>query len=592
MNPVCRWCQQSFPVSQQDLAFYDKVSPVILGKKYTIPAPTLCPDCRQKRRLVQRNERSLYSGTCRLCQKDMISIYSPDKEAVVYCKECYWGDDWDPLSYGRDVDFSRPFFEQFGDLLAEVPRLGLYIFGDVINSDYTHDIQKLKNCYLVFDGEAGEDSYYGESFVSVRDCMDFLFLTTSERCYECINIVNCYNVRFSRFSQNCADSAYLIDCSGCKNCLGCVNLSQQQYCIFNQQYSREEYERQAALILNGSHESLQRFRQKFEAFAATRIKKAARGFMNEQVSGDNLGNCKNVLDSFDCQNQRDCRFCTNMLMPAEDCYDINIWGTNTRLCYDSLCIGEGAENVLFSYYVAFGATNVIYSNFCTRGVADLFGCAGLRHKRYCILNKQYAREEYEMLVPKIIEHMRKTGEWGELFSPSLSPFGYNETVAQEYFPLKREQVINASVGDRHTDPLQRGAIFNWSDYEPPFPEVSKIITKEQMQRLPDNIKDIPDDILNWALTCEISGKLYRIVKPELKFYREHNLPIPRRHPDQRHRDRLGLRNPRKLWERPCDCENVQHDHAPVRCAITFQTTYAPERPEKVYCEACYVKEVY
>jgi len=31
--------------------------------------------------------------------------------------------------------------------------------------------------------------------------------------------------------------------------------------------------------------------------------------------------------------------------------------------------------------------------------------------KYCILNKQYSKEEYEELVPKIIEHMQKTGEW-------------------------------------------------------------------------------------------------------------------------------------------------------------------------------------
>jgi hypothetical protein len=27
-------------------------------------------------------------------------------------------------------------------------------------------------------------------------------------------------------------------------------------------------------------------------------------------------------------------------------------------------------------------------------------------KEYCILNKQYTKEEYEILVPKIIEHMK------------------------------------------------------------------------------------------------------------------------------------------------------------------------------------------
>jgi hypothetical protein len=59
------------------------------------------------------------------------------------------------------------------------------------------------------------------------------------------------------------------------------------------------------------------------------------------------------------------------------------------------------------------------------------------------------------------------------------------------------------------------------------------------------------------------------------------LPIPRRHPDQRHLDRMALRNPRKLFDRKCD-----------KCQVDMKTTYAPERKETVYCEECYNKEVY
>jgi hypothetical protein len=221
---------------------------------------------------------------------------------------------------------------------------------------------------------------------------------------------------------------------------------------------------------------------------------------------------------------------------------------------------------------------------------NCFGCVGLRNKQFCILNKQYTKEEYEALVPTIIEHMQK--EWGLFFPPHYSIQGYNESLAMEYFPLTKEEA------------LAKG--FNWSDYQSPPPQATKVITADLMKRLPDNINDIPDDILNWALTCEVSGKLYKIIKQELQFYREHNIPIPRRHPDQRHKDRMALRNPRKLWTRQCDCTNPDHQHnmtlrvqgsQPLgsdiqRCPNTFQTTYSPDRPEVVYCEECYLKEVY
>ena len=92
---------------------------------------------------------------------------------------------------------------------------------------------------------------------------------------------------------------------------------------------------------------------------------------------------------------------------------------------------------------------------------------------------------------------------------------------------------------------------------------------------------VPDDILNLAITCEVTSKPFRIISQELEFYRKHNLPIPRRHPDQRHLDRMSLRNPRKLFQREC-----------YKCDVKIQTTYAPNRLEKVYCENCYNKEVY
>ena len=104
----------------------------------------------------------------------------------------------------------------------------------------------------------------------------------------------------------------------------------------------------------------------------------------------------------------------------------------------------------------------------------------------------------------------------------MSPFGYNETVASEYYPLTRSEALSQG--------------FNWSDYEAPFPKVEKII---QASLLPKDISKIPDDILNWAIECEVTKKPFRIIKQELDFYRKHSLPIPRRHPDQRHLDRMA-----------------------------------------------------
>src|SRR4029079_18915761 len=104
MSSSCTQCLQAFEISAADREFYVKLE---------VPEPKLCPDCRQQRRLAFRNERRLYHRDCDLCHKTFISIYSPDKTFPVYCPACWWGDQWNALSYGLDFDFSRPFFEQW-----------------------------------------------------------------------------------------------------------------------------------------------------------------------------------------------------------------------------------------------------------------------------------------------------------------------------------------------------------------------------------------------------------------------------------------------------------------------------------------------
>lgn len=133
---TCQHCSASFPITDKDMEFYEKVSPVFSGKKYSIPTPTLCPDCRQQRRLSFRNERKLYKRKCDATGRDIISIYSPDKPFKVYHQDFWWSDKWDAMEYGRDFDFSKSFFEQFQELNHTVPTQAIYLDNRMENSDY------------------------------------------------------------------------------------------------------------------------------------------------------------------------------------------------------------------------------------------------------------------------------------------------------------------------------------------------------------------------------------------------------------------------------------------------------------------------
>jgi len=345
----------------------------------------------------------------------------------------------------------------------------------------------------------------------------------------------------------------------------CTGLIHKSYYFNNQPLTKEEYFKKKEEFLKDLPAKLNDYKKQFRDMMAQSIKEYSHIVNSENCSGDYIVNSKNCHNCFNINDSEDCKYCYDILR-TKNAYDASVFGKPGELLYEINDVGLNSVRTLFTSF-AYSLSDSLYCKYCFNTV-NLFGCAGIHgHKQYCILNKKYTKEEYEDLVGKIIEHMKKTGEWGEFFKPSISPFGYNETVANEYSPLTKDEA------------LKKG--YNWSDYVNPSPKADKVISAAEMKVIPGDINEIPDEIINWALTCEITGKLYKIQKNELKFYKGNGIPIPKRHPDQRHKDRMTLINPRKLWDRKCS-----------KCGVEIQTSYSPERPETVYCEACYLKEVY
>ncbi len=241
--------------------------------------------------------------------------------------------------------------------------------------------------------------------------------------------------------------------------------------------------------------------------------------LTEHVIGDytkRSENCYYVCDTSDMEDVKYAQFVKDTF----NAQDLDYCCCQTDYSYE---ISTGWVNMFgcaFSVDIWPNTRYSFYAYSCSSS-EHIFGCVGVSDKSYCILNKQYTKEEYEVLVPRIIEKMMHDEDWGEFFPAILSPLGYTEAAVNEYFRLEKEEAIKQN--------------FNWSDYEAPFPKVEKIIPAS---KLPDSIESIPDDIFNWAIECEVSGKPFKIIRQELEFYRKRHLPIPRRHPDQRYLDRL------------------------------------------------------
>ena len=542
-------------------------------------------------------------------------MYAPEKEFTVYCTACYQSDKWDPLSYGRSYDFSKPFFAQFAELMRIVPRHALYQdFAE--GSEYSNWAVYLKNSYLIFGGHHYEDTAYAAQSFFLRDCADVDFCKKSEQCYGSIHLRQCNSVRFSSFSEDCADSWFLYGCRNCHHCVGCTNLRNASYCIFNERYTKEEYERKVAALALDTYAGAEAVRAEAARRSLAYPRKYAWVRNAVHSSGDDLDQVKNCRDCFSVSESENCRYSFFIPGDAKDAYDLDHCGLGIELTYE-LMSGFGNSRVRFGNRIYY-CHDVTYSDDCHHS-ANLIGCAGLRKKDYCILNRQYTREEYEALAPKIIAHMNEVpyaqemrnenGEmrkieyrYGEFFPPSLAPFAYNETVAQEYFPTDKESAKASGFGWRKPDERHYAATVS--------PE-----------NLPLRANDAPDGITAQIITCETGSDAsrgrspdpqasgcttaFRIIPAELQLLKKLGVSLPRRCPNCRHYERLARRNPLRLWHRACDCNRkpsvvgresqyvntAPHAHGAERCPNEFETSYAPERPEIIYCESCYQHEV-
>lgn len=549
MAPVTKICRNNarhvYEITDEDQKFY---------KKIEVPPPVLCPDCRLQQRLSFRNERKLYNRKCDLSGKEIISMYSPDKSYKVYEQEEWWSDKWDPLEYGQEFDFNRPFFDQFNELFIQVPRIAL-LNERIENSKYCNYVATSKNCYLCYGAMDMEDCLYSSYLFDTRSLIDCLGVKHTELGYESIDCTKVYNCSYCQNCSGSHDLFFCYDCIACNKCIGCAGLRHKEYCIFNKGVSKEQYEKALEDIKNNPT-VFQKLKERFEKLKQQTPRKFASLENTEQCTGDYLVNSKNSQDSYYSDKIQDCRFVHNVVN-NKDCYDLQNC-ENSELCY-ACSSGNTNYNTIFFDGVC-TSKYVYYSSICLNS-QHLFGCIGLKRNQYCILNKQYTKEEYENLVVRIIQHMKKTEEWGEFFPVSLAPYGYNETLANEYCPLIREQALKLEVKWKEDDTINR--------YEGP-----KAI-------VPDSIKDVKDEITKQILTCETCGKNYKIIIQELKFYRDMGLPVPKNCPDCRHKARLALRNPRKLWDRQC-----------MKCRTNIKTSYSPDRKEIVYCKKCYNETTY
>lgn len=587
----CQNCKKDFTIEPDDFSFYEKIQ---------VPPPTFCPECRFVRRLQFQNERTFYKRNCDLCSKETIMIFPSDSKRTVYCSECWWSDRWDPSSYGVDIDFSKPFLQQYKELLDSVPMLGINnILSTMVNSDYCSICSYLKNCYLCFNSDYDEDCAYSTYLEESKRCLDMYMAMLCEMCYMSSNCYKCFKVHFSHRCNESMNIWFSRDLDGCSDCFGCVNLKNKQYYIYNEPYTKDEYFAKLNQLDLSSRDSLEKLEEESQIVRMRFPRKYMEGIKSVNVTGDYIFSSKNVYRSYEIATAEDCKYCQFLLIKGtKDSYDYTMWGMNPVRLYECMGAGNSSSDLKFVYESWSSSSHLEYCWNIFTSCHYLFGCVALKSKEYCILNKQYSKEEYDTLIPRIVTQMKSdpfidskghTYGYGEFFPPEFSSHAYNETVAQKYFPLDKAEAL--------------GKGYSWrNDTERKY-----VITLRSID-IPDTIADADENILNEVIECAHKGECkeqcttaFRITREELEFYRSLGLPVPALCPNCRHYKIVNQRHPIHYYEQSCDCqkegsgndyENIgKHEHGNAPCPKRFTTTYPPDAEEIVYCESCYQKEV-
>ncbi len=479
MEKICGISGKSFAISEHEMSLREK-----FGFGETLP--TVCPRERFKQLGAFWPMWALHKRTCDKTGKTIISIFDKD------CKYPVWHrDEWvahnDPPS--RDFDFSRPFFEQALEVFKKSP-LPHNFQSNNINCEYTDDWYHSKNCYLCHSGEYCEDLRYCYGCDHLKDSHSCVFAFSSELCFDSINVKNCFNGKYLLNCKNVHDSSFLYDCRDCHDCLFCFNLRNKQYCFANQQLTKEEFEKKKAEWDFTSIDVYEHAKKYFEKMMTeTAWHRAVEIDRCENTTG-----CY-VRDSKDCEN-------CYMLSKHENCANVSFSGPDAKTTLDALgTVGTELSYMcslpVYSYFsrLSFSVDHCRYVDYCAylQNCQYCFGCCGLFGRKYCILNKQYSKEEYEELVPRIVEHMKggsikgtentatlRSAEWGTFFPEFFPPNPYEESYSGYHFPRPS---INPLL-DRPFE-IQKGDIEFAKKIKGPLPNSYYI------KRIQDNFKWMP-----------------------------------------------------------------------------------------------------
>lgn len=570
-DPIIEWrtctiSQTLFPLFQSEKKLLEKLSYRIANQIIPLPLPTLCPEIRLLQKLLFINQTKFYNNTCALSGQKTISRLSPESWYTIYTNKNRSSDDRESLDYGIAIDDQKSIMDHIYHLTQVTPYQDLIwsLSNTQTNAVYTNYTSDIIDSYMVWDANNVEKSCYSMLILNAKYTIDCLSCSYVENCYQCVDSDHifacfyCNKVVWTKYSR------YMADCQNCDYCIGCVWLSGKKYYILNQASDEQTYHRTLEKLQDSIYR--EQFIKQWTDISNGRPRPAVTIVGSEDASGSDILDSSGVHCSFTIRDSQDIWYSYN-LQSSQDCLDVFSYGHESYCMYNSVQTGRYSHHIYQSSTIGKGE-NLLYCIEVKKS-KNCFGCVNMRDKEYCIFNKQYTKEEYEIIVPKLIERIKSEWSQSDFLWSQCSPFPYNDTFAMMYFPIhtihyadKSEVIDQSWCLDVYVEDaeafisrawLQVSNLVKWpiwwrnKQWEVNMPDHIELLHKEDVAK----IHDYDTTILHKAIVCEISGRPFRIVAIELEFYKKYKLAIPTIHPDIRHEKRFLSRANRALHIRSC-----------------------------------------
>ncbi len=374
-----------------------------------------------------------------------------------------------------------------------------------------------KNTYLSFwIGQNAENVLYSAmSHTSIRNVINsFVVVGNCDNIYTSRCITNSYNVFYSSNIHNSSNIFFSTNLLWCSECLLCDGLENQSYCIGNTQYTKDEY-----MLLK-----MQTLQDKdwYELLHQQVLCKDIESKLSTNVVGKGVVKSHNITDGYFVQ------WITNGKNIFQggweygghnfyDCFDVG--NQKDEYIYAANYVWETSSHV---YCVVWWANlHNCYYGYHLESCSFCLWCIGLKNKSYCILNKQYSKDERYAKVNEIFAQMERDWQLWEFFPASMNPFYFNDTAAYLIDPSFTKEEVTKLWYLRRDEPITVD-----------IPEGAVTVKSSelgQFESVDERGERKLDETVCKRVIIDENGDAYRIIPMELEFLQKHGLPLPRKH---------------------------------------------------------------